>query len=91
MSTVKAGSGLQQGHAGESTAERRLAESRRRLQNRLGEIGTAVDREVETAQAVRDGFVAILGVAGLLLAVRQLSKAAGRKRKKRGKKRKEKG
>ncbi len=66
--------------------EQRLAQSRQRLQNRLGEISTAVDREVEMAQSVRDGFVAVLGVAGLLLTARQVSKSISRKRKKRGKK-----
>ena len=71
---------------GPTSPEKRLAQSRERLQNRLGEIGTAVDREVEMAQSVRDGFVAILGVAGLLLTARQVSKAMSRKRKKRGKK-----
>ncbi len=92
MSKDEASSNVTAEPKGQSSAETRLAESRRRLQSRLGDIGTAVDREVETAQAVRDGFVAILGVAGLLLTARQVSKAVGRKRKKkRAKKKKEKG
>ena len=77
---------LPAGPEGSLSPQARLAQSRLRLQNRLGEIGTAVDREVETAQTVRDGFVAILGVAGLLLTARQVSKAMSRRRKKRGRK-----
>ena len=67
----------------EQEAEARLAESRRRLQSRFEEIGDAVDREVETAQAIRDGFVAVLGVAGVLLTARQVAKSVSRKRKRR--------
>jgi gas vesicle protein len=70
-------------HAAELPPEvqEQLAESRRRVQQRVEQIGEAVDREVETARSVRDGFIAVLGVAAVLLGARRATKALRRKRK----------
>jgi hypothetical protein len=65
--------------------QEQLAESRRRVKERVEQIGEAVDREVETARSVRDGFVAVLGVAAVLLAARRATKVLRRKK---GRKRK---
>jgi len=64
----------------------RLEESRRRVRERVAEIGRARRREVERVTAVKDALLATLAAAGLLVGLRRLAKAVGRKRKERGKK-----
>lgn len=60
--------------------DRRLAESRSKLRRRVAEVGDEVEREAERARMIKDGFVAVLGVVGLLVSFKRLNR--GRKRKK---------
>lgn len=60
----------------------RVEESRRRVRERLAEIGRAADREVERALAVKDAAIALLGALGLLVAARRVGKKLGNKKKK---------
>jgi hypothetical protein len=61
----------------------RVEDSRRRVRERIAEIGRARDREVERAVAVKDALLATLVAAGLLVAGRRLAKAIRRKRRQR--------
>ena len=58
----------------------RLEESRRRVQERLREIGDEAERKTQRALAIKDAALGVLGVVGALLAARQLSKALSRGR-----------
>lgn len=53
----------------------KLEETRKRVQNRLAEIGEAADQEVKRSLRVRDAAIAVLGVIGLLFAARRVAKA----------------
>lgn len=75
-------------------SEKALEERRQKVRRRVAEIGEAVDQEVARAQTVRDAFVAVLGVAGLLVAAKGVSRAlsgkrAGGRRKKKRRRREE--
>lgn len=57
----------------------RLEETRKRVQNRLAEIGEAADQEVKRSLRVGDAAFAVLGVIGLLFAARGVAKAIAQK------------
>lgn len=57
----------------------RIEESRRRVQERLHEIGEAAEREVARAHRLRDAAIAVLGVLGLMLATKRVAKAIAAK------------
>ena len=58
----------------------RLEESRRRVQERLQELGDEAERKTRKALAIKDAALGILGVVGALLAARQVSNALGKRR-----------
>lgn len=63
--------------------ESRVEESRRRVQQRLAQVGDAAEREKRRALVIKDAAIALLGTVGALLALRRVGKSVrGGKKKK---------
>ncbi len=55
----------------------RVEESRRKVQQRLTEIGEQAEREKARVQRVKDAAVAVVAAVGVLLAARRLLRGLG--------------
>lgn len=63
----------------QTAAAARVAETRLRVKQRIGEMKRAASEDVRHTLAVKDAFLAVVGVVGVLFAARQLGKALGGK------------